>query len=332
MTSIIPSSSSSRRVLDRRIEVARSRFYWISDASPPTGFSDSFYFCIDDDLTYVPYHKDFGPHNLGSIFKYVREVERLLSAKTSPTTVLYHYTSDEPSKMTNSCLLVCAFQVLVLQRTAEEAWQRFAAVRGIQQYVDAGYRACAYRCSILDCLRGLEYAVRLGWFSMSTFNLKEYSHFEQVDNGDLNWIVPGLFVAFSTPNDDPRRQHHAHSVQEIAPILKKLGTKLVVRLNDPLYDETVLRKHGIDHRDLFFEDGSCPSPNHIKRFIEMVEACKGAVAVHCKAGLGRTGTLIGLYLMKHYRIPAPAAIGWMRLCRPGMVLGPQQFFLCSMQD
>eukprot|EP00971_Amphidinium_carterae_P058713 1160995-Amphidinium_carterae.2 len=43
----------------------------------------------------------------------------------------------------------------------------------------------------------------------------------------------------------------------------------------------------------------------------------GGVAVHCKAGLGRTCTLIGLYAMKHYQFPARPWIGWNRLCRPG---------------
>ena len=31
--------------------------------------------------------------------------------------------------------------------------------------------------------------------------------------------------------------------------------------------------------------------------------------------------------MKHYRFPAADFIGWIRICRPGSVLGPQQSFL-----
>ena len=42
-----------------------------------------------------------------------------------------------------------------------------------------------------------------------------------------------------------------------------------------------------------------------------------AFAVHCKAGLGRTGTLIGCWLMKHYQFTHNECIGWIRVCRPG---------------
>jgi len=53
--------------------------------------------------------------------------------------------------------------------------------------------------------------------------------------------------------------------------------------------------------------------------------------VHCKAGLGRTGTAIAAFLMKNYRFSATEAIAWCRICRPGSIVGPQQHFLAVKQ-
>jgi cell division cycle 14 len=39
-----------------------------------------------------------------------------------------------------------------------------------------------------------------------------------------------------------------------------------------------------------------------------------------------------MYAMKHYKFPAAAFIGYIRICRPGSILGPQQQFLLEMQD
>ena len=46
----------------------------------------------------------------------------------------------------------------------------------------------------------MEYGITLGWFSHKTFNLTEYEHYEKIEHGDLNWIIPNKFVAFSSPS------------------------------------------------------------------------------------------------------------------------------------
>lgn len=58
---------------------------------------------------------------------------------------------------------------------------------------------------VLDCIRGMEKAKSVGFVDFhlregSTFNLEEYEYYEQVENGDLNWILPGKFIAFSGPS------------------------------------------------------------------------------------------------------------------------------------
>ena len=73
-----------------------------------------------------------------------------------------------------------------------------------------------------------------------------------------------------------------------------------------------------------FPDGSCPEDKIIRVFISLTEGYKSrgqAFAVHYRAGLGRTRTLIGLYIMNNYGFKVRPLIAWMRICRTGMVVG-----------
>ena len=106
---------------------------------------------------------------------------------------------------------------------------------------------------------------------------------------------------------------------------------MVIRLNNKTYEASGFTNNGIKHHDLFFTDGAAPSLAIVEEFLNIVEKEKGAVAVHCKAGLGRTGCLIGCYAMKHYHFNAADFIGWIRIARPGSILGPQQHFLIEME-
>ena len=69
----------------------------------------------------------------------------------------------------------------------------------------------------------------------------------------------------------------------------------------------------------------------VQSFLQICEQERGAIAVHCKAGLGRTGTNIAAYMMKHYGYTAKESTAWCRVCRPGSVVGPQQQFLADIE-
>ena len=79
-----------------------------------------------------------------------------------------------------------------------------------------------------------------------------------------------------------------------------------------------------------FEDGTCPPLNLVRKFVNLAHttiAYQRGIAVHCKAGLGRTGCLIGAYLIYRHGFTANEIIAFMRFMRPGMVVGPQQHWL-----
>jgi protein tyrosine phosphatase type IVA len=78
-----------------------------------------------------------------------------------------------------------------------------------------------------------------------------------------------------------------------------------VRLSEESYCSSFFINNGIIIHDLYFTDGSNPSPQIIAKWISIVKLAfdnNETIAVHCVAGLGRSPLLVAIALIEYFKI------------------------------
>ncbi|KAF8558810.1 phosphatases II [Imleria badia] len=316
-------------------------------SASPDDDATYYYFTIDDQLLYLSFFQDWGPLNLAMVYKACILIHELLEDKDLHSHRLVLYSSDDPRQKANAALLISLYVMIVQRRAPWEAFHPIAEIE-FMPFRDAGRGPSDFNLSIQDCLWGMWKAMQNGLCDMNEFSVEEYEYYEKVENGDWNWLTPN-FIAFASPLDSAwiKNQKEANPTRSPAINLalqrklstpfcncldyfEKRGVKLVVRLNTELYDRQLFLDRGINHQELYFDDGTNPTDEIVRTFIDLsdpIVESGGVIAVHCKAGLGRTGTLIGAYLIWKYGFTAAEAIAFMRIVRPGSVVGPQQQYM-----
>ncbi|XP_062120927.1 dual specificity protein phosphatase CDC14C [Drosophila sulfurigaster albostrigata] len=320
-------------------EIQPDRLYFVvfKKNIKPKNTANTHYFNIDEEFVYENFYNDFGPLNLCILYRYCMKLNTKLSAKGHANKKIVHYTSMNPAKRLNAAYLIGSYAIIYLNKSPAEAYKLLVAgdLPAYTLFCDASYGPSSFKISLLDCLNAIYKGLQAGFFNFNDFDAEEYEYFERVENGDFNWIVPQKFIAFCGPHQKSKtlpNGYPCHAPERYFSYFRDNFVTTVIRLNAKVYHASSFENAGFDHRDLFFIDGSTPSDVILKKFLNICETTKGAIAVHCKAGLGRTGSLIGAYIMKHYGFSALEAIAWLRLCRPGSVIGHQQQWMEDKQS
>ncbi|EME87342.1 uncharacterized protein MYCFIDRAFT_47800 [Pseudocercospora fijiensis CIRAD86] len=312
-----------------------------------------FYFSIDRSLLYNAFHADFGPLHVGHLYRFAVQLHDVLGHPDNENRAVVFWSHADARSRANAACILATYMVLI------QNWPPHLALAPISQmdppcmpFRDAGYSQADYALTVQDVVYGVWKAKEEGLVGLKEFSLEEYEKYERVDMGDFNWVSPD-FLAFASPQhqpthvigpNDPMYNDLPRSISAIkrnatlpTPFKNVLthfaerGIGLVVRLNSELYSPSYFTALGIKHLDMIFDDGTCPPLNLVRKFVNLAHSTindkhKG-IAVHCKAGLGRTGCLIGAYLIYRYGFTANEVIAFMRFMRPGMVVGPQQHWL-----
>ncbi|KAI9872712.1 MAG: cell division control protein 14 [Pleopsidium flavum] len=310
------------------------------------------YFSVDESLLYNAFHADFGPLHIGHLYRFAVQLHDVLGdPANNERGVVFWSKADSRSRANAACLLAC-YMVMI------QSWPPHLALAPIAQadpplmpFRDAGYSQADFVLGVQDVVYGVWKAKEENLCGLRDFSLEEYEKFERVDMGDFNWLTP-QFLAFASPQHQPtapiappsplyatlpttisavRTSNLPIPFKNVLSHFSSRNIGLVVRLNSELYSPSYFTALGINHMDMIFDDGTCPPLALVKKFIklahEMITVKHKAIAVHCKAGLGRTGCLIGAYLIYRHGFTANEIIAFMRFMRPGMVVGPQQHWL-----
>lgn len=130
----------------------------------------------------------------------------------------------------------------------------------------------------------------------------------------LSWVLPGRLAASSYPPDP--------ALADVA----QLGVQLIVNLDARPHPAETLVAHGLRELHLPVPDFAPPSREQLAEGVAAIERALEAgerALVHCRAGLGRTGTLLACYLVRH-GFTAEGAIRGIRSLRPWSVETPEQ--------
>ncbi|XP_066158936.1 dual specificity protein phosphatase CDC14C isoform X1 [Euwallacea fornicatus] len=328
---------SFENVLLNASEFLKGKLFFVSLNTniKPKSTSTVHYFSIDNELSYDSFYLDFGPLNLAMLYHYSVKLKKKLNNPAFTNKKIVHCTGSDRQKRVNAAFLIGAYAVMYLNLEPERTYEILnqGSQRDYTEFRDASVGE-AYTLSLLECLRAIKKAYHYGFFNFDDFDFLEYEHYERVENGDFNWIVPNKFIAFCGPQNRSRVSNFGypvHSPETYFSYFRRHKVTTIIRLNKKAYDANKFIQAGFDHKDLYFVDGGIPSDRILQNFITICEAAKGAIAVHCKAGLGRTGSLIACYIMKHWKFTAEEAIAWIRICRPGSIIGHQQHWLQEKQ-
>jgi atypical dual specificity phosphatase len=109
----------------------------------------------------------------------------------------------------------------------------------------------------------------------------------------FRWVLPGRLAGMSRPGLVSELDEHLAT-------LRRLGVSTVVTLEEAPVNAEALRAAGLEQVHFPIVDMAAPEAGPTARLCEAIWArarAGAAVAVHCKAGLGRTGTVLAACLM-----------------------------------
>jgi atypical dual specificity phosphatase len=118
-----------------------------------------------------------------------------------------------------------------------------------------------------------------------------------------------MSMPFIHPERRMRSGGTLHEFEDELPVLANAGIRGVVSLLNIPTDASLYAEAGFDFLCLPVGDGRAPTIHQVVALVGFIDNCRSrsaAVAIHCEAGCGRTGTMLCAYLIAKGESPKNA--------------------------
>ncbi len=131
----------------------------------------------------------------------------------------------------------------------------------------------------------------------------------------FNWIIPGKLAGCPAPGI-------VASIDYDLDLLSRVGITRLITLTEKDLDQDALQRHKLTNTHLPIFDREAPSIGQTHMLLVRMQkyiAAGDVLAVHCKAGLGRTGTILAAWLIRDGGLSAEGAMARLRRIEPGFI-------------